>query len=315
MKRPFILCTMVPERAPHRQWIFFTALFILIYVLFTSIEPARVEEKTVLTDRPVIIAHRCGAQPEATVFACRETARRKTADFLEMDVWLTKDGRLAVIHDEKIDRTTDGSGRVEDYTMAELQKFDAGYRYSPDGKSFPYRGKGIRIEPLESFLDEFRGYRFYIEIKSKSPDAVTRFVEIIRGRDLEDMVVVGSFRGATMDELERQAPRIARTGSFPETAAWVLLEKLRLNTMVPIRAHTLTVTPVRFLLDLESPAFVAAAHRQNLKVHVWTINDPARMRQLLRSRVDGILTDRPDLLHEIMTEELYPSRPRPELKF
>ncbi len=268
------------------------------------------EDKAVLQTRPVIIAHRCGAQPEATLEACRATARRKVADFLEMDVWLTKDGRLAVMHDEKIDRTTDGTGRVEDYTMAELQKFDAGYRYTPDGTSFPFRGKGIRIEALEAFLDEFKDVRFYLEIKSKSPEAVTKFAQIIRSRKLSDRVIVGSFRGSTMTELEKQAPEIARTGSFGETTAWVLLEKIRLNAIVPFHAHTLTVTPIKGFLDFESPAFVAAAHRQNLKVHVWTINDPEKMSQILRARVDGILTDRPEILYEVLVrEEMIPGSP------
>ena len=142
------------------------------------------------------IAHRCGKAvlPENTLFACKEIFNHNLADILEMDVHLTKDNRLVVIHDDSVDRTTNGKGKVVELSYEEIKRLDAGFHFSTDGENFPYRGKGISILELEEFFKTLPNARYYIEVKVKDPLAAEILVQLIEKYKLENRVLIGSVR-------------------------------------------------------------------------------------------------------------------------
>ena len=122
----------------------------------------------------VVLAHRGwrGYYPENTMLSL-DWAGHMPIDGLELDIHSTKDGELVVIHDETVDRTTNGKGRVQDYSLAELQKLDAGYWWTPDeGQTFPFRGSQLRIPTVEEVFKRFPNLWINIDIKQKSPSIV-----------------------------------------------------------------------------------------------------------------------------------------------
>src|SRR5215208_4117973 len=117
--------------------------------------------------RPLVIAHQGGdgVWPGDTMYAF-ENAVAIGADVLEMDAHVTKDGQIVLMHDEEVDRTTDGTGLIEDLTLEHLKQLDAAYKWSTDdGKTFPYRGQGIQVPMLEELFPTFPEMRYVIEIK------------------------------------------------------------------------------------------------------------------------------------------------------
>jgi glycerophosphoryl diester phosphodiesterase len=133
-------------------------------------------------DWPVNFAHRGGAKivPENTLEGFRE-GLRVGAGVLELDVHATADGHVVVIHDETVDRTTDGSGAVREMTLAEVKRLDAGYWFTPDGgKTYPYRGEGVRVPTLEEVYRQFPDVPINVEIKGERPgieEEVWRIIE------------------------------------------------------------------------------------------------------------------------------------------
>ena len=115
--------------------------------------------RTYLAGAPLLVAHRGGSRlaPENTLEAFRDAVERWRADMLEMDVRLTRDGEVVVIHDETVDRTTDGTGPVRSYTLEELQRLDAAHRFVDPRGEASFRGKGVRIPRFEDVLLEELG--------------------------------------------------------------------------------------------------------------------------------------------------------------
>ncbi len=255
---------------------------------------------------PLNLAHRGGAAlaPENTMLAF-QNALAVGADVLELDVRASRDGELVVIHDETVDRTTDGSGKVAEMTLAQLQALDAGYRYSPDnGHSFPYRGRGIKIPTLREVLTAFPDARVNIEIKQATPPIEEAVARLIEETGAQDRVLVVSSDDGVMKRFRHLMPNVATGASAGEVRSFYLLQRFGLGAFYRPVANALQVPDRSGEVQLVTPRFVAAAHAQGMKVHVWTINTPDRMRQLLQIGVDGIITDRPDLLRQVMAEVL-----------
>jgi glycerophosphoryl diester phosphodiesterase len=220
------------------------------------------------------------------------------ADMLEMDVQCTRDGEIVVIHDETVDRTTDGSGRVEDFTRDELQELDAGFRFrDPAGKT-TFRGRGVRIPRFEEVLEQLPGTRLNVE--TKDARSAPGLVEIILRHGAQDRVLVAS-------EWESRRRKVAGyPGPWGASRTHLTLFAFLIHTPVG-RWYTpgcdaLQVPERHRGIRILSRRFIREAHRRNLPIHVWTVDDPAAMRRLLAWGVDGIQTDRPDLLAPILTE-------------
>lgn len=253
-----------------------------------------------LAGSPLLIAHRGGAglAPENTVAAFRMAVEDWRADMLEMDVRCSRDGEVVVIHDATVDRTTDGTGAVADLTWAELQELDAGHTFRAPGGAFPFRGGGVRIPRFQEVLETFPRTRLNVEAKDRR--AATGLVETILRLNAQDRVLV-----AAEWESNRKAVR-GYPGPWGASRRHIL--GFLLATWLPFggsytpACDTLQVPEKHAGIRVLSRRFLHRAHERNLPVHVWTVDDPEDMRRLLGWGVDGIQTDRPDLLAPILTE-------------
>lgn len=249
--------------------------------------------------RTLVMAHRGGAGlwPENTSHAFAQSVALGV-DVLEMDLHGTADGALVVIHDATVDRTTNGAGRVNALTLAELKKLDAGYRWTSDGgRTFPFRGKGNTIPTLLEVLSEFPRARLNIDIKQAQPSLVKSFCRALREHGATGRVTVASFNSQTLEEFRRECPEVGTSAGMDEVLA--LASALQAGRPIEIgKAHTrlVQVPESAFGRGWLTAELFAEAHRAGLEVHVWTINDEAAMRRLLALGVDGIMTDYPDKL-------------------
>jgi glycerophosphoryl diester phosphodiesterase len=246
----------------------------------------------------LVIAHRGGSalRPENTL-AAFENAAALGVDVLEMDVHATADGKIVVIHDATVDRTTNGTGAVAALSFESLRKLDAGYRWTADGgRTFPFRGKGVRVPALAEVFERFPGKRMNIEIKPAEPAFAGALCDLVRRSGRSDLVLVASVQQAALDAFRGACPAVAT--SMTPREGWVFygFHLAHLTAALSPRAAALQM-PYRFRGRLVvSDDLVAAAHARNVRLHAWTVNDEAIMRQLIANGVDGILTDRPDLL-------------------
>ncbi|MDX1375628.1 MAG: glycerophosphodiester phosphodiesterase [Burkholderiales bacterium] len=245
-----------------------------------------------------VIAHRGGAwlRPENTLPAF-EHALALGADILEMDARATSDGVLVALHDATVDRTTDGRGRVDAMTLAALRGLDAGYRWSPDGgRSTPFRGRGIRVPTLAEVFERFPRTRMVVEIKPAEPALAAAMCALIRGAGMTQHVLVASMHDAVLDAFRARCPEVGTSMGPGEARLFYLASLVYLSGALTPAAQALQI-PYGFGERVLATAELAAAARgRNLKLHVWTVNDEARMRQALAIGVNGIMTDRPDLL-------------------
>lgn len=255
-------------------------------------------------DRPLVLAHRGGADlaPENTLVAF-QNAVDLGVDALELDVHTTADGTVVVIHDETVDRTTDGTGAVHALTLAELRELDAAYRFTlDDGQTFPLRGQGIMVPTLEEVLTTFPDTRVNIEIKQTEPAIEAGVKEIIDRTGAQDRVLVGSEYDDVLARFRALAPDIATSAAAGEARTFYLAQLLRVSAIYRPLADAFQVPEYSGSTHVVTPSFVDAAHHHGVKVHVWTVNDAETMRRLLDIGVDGIITDRPDVALEVVNE-------------
>lgn len=256
-------------------------------------------------DRPkvLVIAHRGGShlRPENTLEAF-SNAIAIGADLLEMDIRSTQDGVLVVIHDATVDRTTEGSGAVGALKLEQLQKLDAGFRWSADGgNTFPFRGAGVRIPALEEVFSRFPAVRMNIEIKNPPGAAVASpLCELIRAHRMQERVLVASMSDEAIAAFRGVCPEVATSLATSEGRTFVFASYAGLESAYTPRGVALQVPDRLRDRIIATHGLVEAAHGRNLKIHAWTVNDEARMRELVAMGIDGIITDRPDALARIL---------------
>ncbi|MDQ3134260.1 MAG: glycerophosphodiester phosphodiesterase [Acidobacteriota bacterium] len=251
---------------------------------------------------PLVIAHRGGAGlwPENTLHAFTQAAALGV-DMLELDVHATADGVLVIIHDPTLNRTTDGTGAISQLTLAELQRLDAGYRWSPDGgKTYPHRGRGLTVPTLDEVLRAFPHLRFNIEPKQEQPSIVQPLCQMLRERGVTNRVIVGAFRSSVLEDFRRVCPEAATSASTSEASHFLALQRAGLADTFSPPMQALQVPETAGGWQVLTPDFIASAHRRNLQVHAWTINDVETMKRLIAAGVDGIMTDYPDRLLEVL---------------
>jgi glycerophosphoryl diester phosphodiesterase len=241
--------------------------------------------------RILAFAHRGGAyHPEIEGLENTLAAFRHAAalgyDYLETDVHVTRDGVLLAFHDTVLDRVTDRAGAVADQTLAEIREARIGGREE--------------IPTLEELVAAFPDARFNIDVKSDA--AVAPLVDFIRDRDLWDRVLVGSFSVGRTRRFRRLARGRVPTAAHPlEVLAFRFLPSARLAQRLVGRDLVAFQVPHRHRgLRVVTPGFVRRAHAAGKQVHVWTVDDPREMQELLDRGVDGLFTDRTDLLKDVL---------------
>lgn len=234
-----------------------------------------------------LLAHRGASaeHPPGNSVAAFARALELGCDHVETDVQLSSDGEVVVFHDERLDDTTTGRGRVGDHTWAELREL----RYQADGR--PTDDGRVRLaEALERFPDA----AFNVDVKRD--EAIAPTVALLRGADARGRVCVAAFGWRRLRRLRRAlGPGWCSACSQPEIALTRVFAWLRLPT--PRWADVVQLPERRGRLRLVDERFVATCHRVGMQVHVWTVNDLATARRLAGLGVDAVITDNPATLH------------------
>ena len=250
----------------------------------------------------LVIAHRGGRGlgPESTLYTF-EKAVEMGVDMLEMDIRATRDNHLVVFHDARLDRTTDGKGQIAEFLLSELESLDAGFHWSPDnGKTNPLRDRSIRIPTLAKVFQTFPEARMNLEIKDTRPIIAATLCDLIEKHNMTSNVMVACFDAGVLKQFRRQCPQVATSAGFSEVATFFALQRLRLQSVYSPSASALQVPEKYDGTTVVNHQFVRAAHERNMSVHVWTVNDADDMRRLIETGVDGIMTDYPQRLIEIL---------------
>lgn len=246
----------------------------------------------------LVIAHRGerGHAPENTMVAFQRAADLDV-DILETDIHRTADGVIVAFHDDTLERTTNGIGRIQEYTFADLQELDAGYNWTADGgQTYPYRGQGITIPSMAELFETFPNFRINVDIKQESPSIVDDFAKLIRHHGREQTTCVGSFSDQNLSDFRRAIPAVPTAAGYSETKRAVIMDTLWLGRFYRSGADAFQIPESSEGRQVVTPSFIKMAHRQGIEVHVWTVNETADMKRLLSWGVDGIITDYPQRL-------------------
>ena len=266
--------------------------------------------RAVTPGRPWIIAHAggLGLHPENTLEAFAASAALG-CDQLEMDVRLTRDGILVTHHDPVINRTSNGTGPVLDHTLAELKALNFGAHFHDASGANPYRDRPAQIATLEELFTRFPALPMTIELKDRGEtgrQAGRVLAGLIARFQRTNSVVIASFDDATLNAFrDLTAGRIPTSAAKGEMRSFVVLSLLGLDRLWngPVAAMQVPADPREASgFQLARPGFLRAAHRRNVAVHYWTVNDPAEMRRLIALGADGLITDFPDRLKAILAE-------------
>lgn len=252
--------------------------------------------------RPWVLAHQGGdgLWPGDTLYAF-ERAAALGVDVLEMDVHSTKDGVLVLMHDETVDRTTDGSGLIKEMTFDEIRQLDAGYDWTQEGSQATiYRGQGIVVPALEELFQAFPGMHMNIEIKQSEPSIAEHVCQLIRQYNMNDLVLVVSFNTESIQEFRQVCPEVATAGAEDEVRGFFIRHLLFLAPTYTPSFNAVQVPEYSGGLHVLTPRFIEDAQKRNLEVHAWTINEKEEMQRLLEMNIDGIITDYPDRLIEVL---------------
>ena len=240
------------------------------------------------------IAHRgaSGTFPENTLSAFR-AAIDAGADMCELDVQLTHDGAVVVIHDDTVERTTDGKGEVAKLTLEELKRLDAGVKFNARNLTpnpFP-RGKGDRILERVPTLDEVfdvTSGKCGLNIELKAGGVESQVAQIMQARNAFGDSIVSSFDWDYLKKIQQLHFNI-RVGLLAEEKPVDLM-----MNAVAMRAHSINPR-----WDMVTADLCKAAHERDLKVYTWTVDSDARMRALIECGVDGIMTNYPERLRTV----------------
>jgi glycerophosphoryl diester phosphodiesterase len=247
----------------------------------------------------MVFAHRGGSglAPENTI-AAFENGLALGADGLELDVHLSRDGRVVVHHDRTLDRTTNLRGPVVDRTVDELARADAGYTFARGG-AFPFRGAGLGVPLLADVLRRFPNVPVVIELKTNIPELAAAVVDVVRATDSVDRVCLGSFGLRVLRAVRQIEPALA-TSAAREEVRWALY---RCWCRWPVRRMAYRCYQVpewSGRTHVVYPGFVDAARQAGLPVQVWTVDEAEHARRLLGWGVDALITDRPDIIVPIV---------------
>jgi len=286
---------------------------------------------------PLLAAHRGGGlnNPENTMLAFREAVKTIGVDIIESDLYMTKDGHLVYNHDAYIDRTCNINGDISkeekenicadetkrhyimDMTLQELQQYNFGYWFEDENGVRIYKdvedvaAAGLQIATVEALFEEFYESNpelmFIVEIKNGG-DTGRNACKILSDAlaqypGYEKQMVIGTFNGEIEQELKENYPHLLRGASVASAAPFVITQYLGLNIFNPSDFACLQI-PTSYDVGIEVPldakTIVRRAHRRNIAVQYWTINDEETMRQLIDMGCDAIMTDDPMLLKSVL---------------
>ena len=322
--------------------IILAALISLFVVINLIPPQKNVEENPFIVENgelPLIAAHRGGGKnnPENTMLAFREAVRTIGVDIIESDLYLTKDGYLVYNHDPYIDRTCNVNGDItpeeveklcldesklhyiSDMTLDELKQYNFGYYFENENGERIYKDAtdieemGLQITTVEKLFEEFyKDYpdlMFIVEIKDEGErgyEACRILYEALEDYpEYKNRLVVGTFHDEIEEELKEKYPSLLRGAPMGSAASFVLTQYLGVNILDSGDFACLQI-PMSYELGIEvglvNKGLVKRAHRRNIAVQYWTINDADDMRTLIELGCDCIMTDDPILLKSVIDE-------------
>ncbi|MBO4666558.1 MAG: hypothetical protein J5666_00320 [Bacilli bacterium] len=291
--------------------------------------------------RPMLAAHRGGSlnNPENTLKAYRAAVADYNIDIVESDIWVTKDDHIVFSHDGTIDRMSDislfdnstESHEIGDYTLEELKNFNFGYGFKDKEGNYPYRDlvsldqanrrevlreNGLQILEVEELFEEFYETKpdllFIVEIKNggeKGFTAANMLDDLLTNKypNYKKNVVIGTFKDEISQDLRENHPTLLRGASTGDARDFILTQLLRVNIFndadfVCLQIPTsYTIKGVKLTLDRKT--IIKRAHRRNIAVQYWTINDAEEMKALAELGCDCIMTDDPELFNQIFGDK------------
>lgn len=270
--------------------------------------PQKRESKDALNyEHPVVLAHRGGSQlaPEHTMTAFRKAAELGVDGF-EIDIRLTKDEEIVVFHDDFIDRTSDGTGRVADLTLEELQKFNFGYNFVDLDGYLSYRDDFEPIVTLRQLLTEFPNMFINIDVKD-APDTYegglmpSKLWRLIEELDATNRVVITSFYDEQIDRFNLYAQnKVALGAGQAEVRKAYTSFTSQFGHLYHPKVDVFQIPEKYGVFNLDSQSFVQFLSDLNIPVHYWTVNDTLSMKKLVKIGARGIVTDRPDLAIKVV---------------
>lgn len=251
-------------------------------------------------ETPMVFGHRgaAGHAPENT-FASFQLAQRMGVDAIELDVRLTLDRQLVVIHDETLERTTNGSGFVREHTLSELKGLNAGWRFSLDNRTYPFRDQSLQIPTLAEVLCTFPDLFFTLEMKDTSPTAADFVVAVCTQYDVLNRVSIASHEDwKFLLHVRSACPEIPINAPRTLVICFLIGMKLGIYQLHKWPFEAFQV-PIRYRgIPVVNSTLIDAAHALGKVVHCWTINHRDEMLDLWGLGVDGIMSDYPDLALE-----------------
>lgn len=325
----------------RRKIIIITSLLLTIVLFFTIINvipPSKVIETNPFISTkglPMACVHRGGGvtAPENTLKAYKTSLSLYDAEIFETDLWLTKDGKIVLNHDETLNRTSDclelgytGEVKISDLTLEELQNFNFGYNFQDDEGNYPYRNlvdkdtsnrkEIIRENDLaiveindffKTFYDENPNLLFIVEIKN-SGDAGYKVADMLdelltnKYPLYKNRIVIGTFHNEIEKYLRISHPSLLRGASTNVATKFILTQMFKVNLFDNDKFACLQIPPKLKGIDLTWNTYISRAHKRNIAVQYWTINDEAEMKKLISKNVDAIMTDNPILLKQVLDE-------------
>lgn len=260
-------------------------------------------------NRTLNVSHRgaSGHAPEHTLLAY-ELGEQMHGDYIEVDLQMTKDGVLIAMHDETVDRTTDGTGRVEDFTLEEIKQLDAGSWFN---EKYPKKAKdeyvGLKVPTLEEIIEEFgKGSRYYIE--TKSPDVypgmeeellrVLNEYKLIGPNGPSSKVLLQSFSADSLKIIDSMNPDIPLVQLISYSAPATITDE----ELDEIKEYAIGIGASHTRIDAE---YVQKVREHNLLMHPYTVNTREDMEKVLDWGVTGMFTNYPDILNEVLKDRKY----------
>jgi len=239
--------------------------------------------------------------PENTLESFRLAIEKFKVDMIEFDVRPTKEGIPVVFHDHRLERTTNGKGLVSQYTLEELQNFDAGYHFDPENQgSFPLRGKGIKIPPLEKVVTAFPQTSLAIEIKENTKSFTDQVMTVIKKHQADERCTVGSKYHSVSSIIRKNYAHIHRFCSRVDILSLILEYRSKKSRPSP-DPYAVASVPTRFFgIHFNTSGWIEFLHAKYMKSYFWTIDDLNEIRNLIHLRTDGIVTNNPDLVSQAL---------------
>lgn len=253
--------------------------------------------------KPLIMAHRGTKNfPENSKEAFKE-AVSMNVDVIETDVHITRDEEIVIFHDETVDRITNGKGKISNLNLEELKLLDIGYFFKDEKGNYSFRGKNFHILTLDELFTTFPDTQVNLDIKTPDKRAIELVGNKIRQYGRETNIIVGSFHQEIIDLLRDKYPTVYTAAGPNDVKKFILRHSIKLNwTMRNFKYQCFQIPVFHGNRRIITKKFVNWAHKKELAVHAWTINDETTMRELIELKIDGIFTDKPSLLSEISEE-------------